>query len=296
MGRMTTLLLLALLLPAAAAAQSPLQDRFFDSDGVRIRYVDAGAGEPVLLIHGFSANLDVNWVGTGIVAALLDTGYRVVAYDDRGQGASDKPHDPAAYGVPEIEDIVRLLDRLGIASAHVVGYSRGGVLGMELWAMHPERVRTLVLGDSPGAERRISPPGLTQEEVADSVAAGNPGPLMHRLSQPGYRPPPAADTVAAIFQKIWRANDFAALAAILRASLPPVAAHRLETNTTPAIAIVGEHDGIKPEVDSLVARMSGIEEVVIPGATHLTAARDPAFARALLGFLAAHADTAVSKP
>ncbi|MEJ2184962.1 MAG: alpha/beta hydrolase [Gemmatimonadota bacterium] len=189
----TALLCLALLLPAAAAAQS-LQDRFFDSGGVRIRYIDVGSGEPVLLIHGFAVDLDVNWVGPGIVAALVDAGYRVIAYDDRGQGRSDKPHDPAAYGAPEIRDVVRLLDRLGIDRVDIVGYSRGGLIGMELWAMDPERVRTLVLAASPGPFRLRSAPGLTRDQFADSVAAGSPGPVLRRLAPAGGRAPAVGPT------------------------------------------------------------------------------------------------------
>ncbi len=287
MIRLTKLLWLALALPAAACARSA-ESHFFDSDGVRIRYIDEGAGEPVLLIHGFSVQLDANWVGPGIVGALVDAGYRVIAYDNRGHGASDKPHDPPAYGVPEIEDAVRLLDHLGMESAHVVGYSRGGAIAMGVWALHPERVRTLVLGGSPG--QRL-PPSAAAAEIIDSVAAGNAGPMMRALAPAdGAPPPPGTDSIAAALRQIWAANDFAALAAALRAGpFPAVAPHRLQTNTTPTLAIVGERDRAKPAVDALVARMAAAEEVVIAGASHTSAPADPEFVRTLLDFLAEHA-------
>lgn len=118
--------LLSLLCGFGAGAQEAQESRVFDSDGVQIHYVDQGSGEPVLLIHGFTADLRVNWVGPGLYAGLRDAGYRVIAYDSRGHGRSEKPDDPAMYGLVEVQDAVRLLDHLGIPSVHVVGYSRRG--------------------------------------------------------------------------------------------------------------------------------------------------------------------------
>src|ERR1700712_3898050 len=73
--------------------------QFFDSDGVRIAYIDvapasSGAGDPVLLIHGFGSNHAVNWVNTQWVKTLTHAGYRAIALDNRGHGQSDKLYDP----------------------------------------------------------------------------------------------------------------------------------------------------------------------------------------------------------
>src|SRR5690242_4361625 len=92
------------LAPALAFAQ----DQFFDSNGVRIRYVERGAGTPVLLIHGFSTNLDRTWIESGIFDNLAKD-HRVIALDLRGHGKSDKPHDSKAYGAEMAQDAVRLL-------------------------------------------------------------------------------------------------------------------------------------------------------------------------------------------
>jgi len=74
--------------------------QFFDSDGVRIAYIDvapaSGAGDPVLLIHGFGSNHAVNWVNAMWVKTLTHAGYRAIALDNRGHGQSDKPHTPAS--------------------------------------------------------------------------------------------------------------------------------------------------------------------------------------------------------
>src|SRR5208282_1322320 len=96
-------------------------------------------------IHGFGANLDMQWVLPGVARALAK-GHRVIAYDSRGHGKSGKPHDPKAYGVQMIEDPVRLLDHLKIKKAHVIGYSMGAMIAAKLLAAHPDRLLTVTLG------------------------------------------------------------------------------------------------------------------------------------------------------
>ena len=70
------------------------EDFFFDSAGVKIHYIVEGRGDPVLLIHGFGANIQTNW--SGIIKELSNT-FQVIALDNRGHGQSEKPHDPGAY-------------------------------------------------------------------------------------------------------------------------------------------------------------------------------------------------------
>ena len=68
--------------------------RSFESDGVRIVYGDEGEGEPVLLIHGFASNVATNWRDAHWVRTLTGAGRRVVAFDNRGHGRSEKLYDP----------------------------------------------------------------------------------------------------------------------------------------------------------------------------------------------------------
>src|SRR5687767_3727453 len=106
------LVLMLVLVPSTTSAQVP-QDRFFDSNGVRIRYVQQGSGDPVLLLHGYTINLETNWIQNGFFANLAKD-YRVIAFDLRGHGKSGKPYDPGAYGAEVVQDAVRLLDHLKI--------------------------------------------------------------------------------------------------------------------------------------------------------------------------------------
>ncbi len=114
---------------------------YFDSAGVRIRYVEMGnpAGPPVLLVHGYMATADLNWRIPGVTGVLVDD-YRVIALDNRGHGKSDKPTEESDYGPKMAEDSVRLLDHLRIPKAHVVGYSMGGMITLYLAAHHPDRL------------------------------------------------------------------------------------------------------------------------------------------------------------
>src|SRR6185503_14973623 len=107
---------------AAAPALSPAQQsagESFDSGGVQIHYVDRGRGVPVVLIHGFTGSSARHWEAPGVVDAVGKAGYRVVAMDCRGHGESGKPHDPGQYGLEMVRDVVRLLDHLKIARAHI---------------------------------------------------------------------------------------------------------------------------------------------------------------------------------
>jgi pimeloyl-ACP methyl ester carboxylesterase len=125
---------------ALAPVQGSAQDNFFDSNGVRIRYVDRGAGEPVVLIHGGGSTLE-SWVDSGVLPNLAKD-YRVIALDARGFGKSGKPHDVKAYGPEMGLDVIRLLDHLGIQRAHVVGYSMGAHITAQLLTTHPQRFLT----------------------------------------------------------------------------------------------------------------------------------------------------------
>jgi pimeloyl-ACP methyl ester carboxylesterase len=138
-----------LLLLVASSSHAFSEDGFFDSNGVKIRYVEEGQGEPVLLIHGFTADLERQWVSPGLFAILAKS-YRTIAYDNRGHGKSGKPHDPMQYGSEMVKDAVRLLDHLEVKRAHVIGYSMGASIVNKLLVAHPDRLLSATLGGNAG--------------------------------------------------------------------------------------------------------------------------------------------------
>ena len=92
---------------------------------VRIHYQVEGAGPPLVLLHGFNSRLE-RWYESGYVESLRHD-YHLILLDARGHGASDKPHERAAYAWPiPVADVLAVLDHLQIPQAHVLGYSMGG--------------------------------------------------------------------------------------------------------------------------------------------------------------------------
>ena len=130
---------------SASLAADGVNSEYFDAQGVKIHYLAAGQGEPVVLIHGLNASAEINWNLVGVVAELAKD-HRVVALDLPGHGRSDKPAIEAAYGLQMVEDIALLLDHLQIKRAHIVGYSLGGMVAVKFMATHPERVISGAVG------------------------------------------------------------------------------------------------------------------------------------------------------
>jgi pimeloyl-ACP methyl ester carboxylesterase len=262
------------------------EDFFFNSAGVKIHYIVEGKGEPVLLIHGFGLNIQANW--SGIIKELSNT-FQVIALDNRGYGQSDKPHDPGAYGRQMVEDSIRLLDHLKIRKAHVVGYSMGGRITCAMVATHSKRLRTAVMGGF-----GWYPPGdkswaAYQQELAESLAEGKGiGPLILRLN-PAGSPPPTPERIAMTNKLFFSlGNDPLALAAMMRNSVPLPTEAQLRANKVPVLALIGEVDPNKSDVDRLNGLMANLKIVVIPKANHTTAFGDPEFIKNLKAFLMEH--------
>jgi len=135
-------------IPAAQRypAGTPFRAQYRTIDGTRLRIIDSGNGTPVVLIHGVGASL---YAWRYALPPLVAAGYRVVAFDNRGFGFSDKPAHGYSTG-DYTRLVVALLDSLGISSAVLVGHSMGGVIAAEMALRHPDRVRGLVLIDAAG--------------------------------------------------------------------------------------------------------------------------------------------------
>jgi pimeloyl-ACP methyl ester carboxylesterase len=118
--------------------------KFETFDGCSLFYDDQGDGQPVVLLHGFVGDINIDWVRSGILDLLLDEGYRVVAYDARGHGLSDKPHELSAYEDDALtKDAQALLDHLGLDGVFLVGFSMGARTALHLAAID-SRVRAVV--------------------------------------------------------------------------------------------------------------------------------------------------------
>ena len=261
---------------------------------VPIAYERAGSGPLVVFLHGIGGNRS-NWHAQ--LDALADE-FCAVAWDARGYGDSGEGPGTLRFG-DFADDVVRLLDHLGAAQAHVVGLSMGGMIAQDLCARHGERVATLTLVDSSsgfgGARqadrdeflaRRLEPleRGLTPADIAPAlvdvlVAARAPEAVRHQVQA----------SVAALRTGPYRQ----ALAAIVTTDFRPV----LPGIGVPTLVIVGDEDRVTPPVNSeeLTRAIPGAQLVTIPGAGHLSNLDQPqAFEAALRPFLSGHAGRATA--
>jgi pimeloyl-ACP methyl ester carboxylesterase len=278
------LLALFLLLGPAAA-----QDRFFDAGGVRIRYVDTGAGPAVVLVHGFTGDIERSWVNTGVLPELARD-HRVLALDLRGHGHSDKPHDPRAYDELAL-DVIRLLDHLQIEKSHVVGYSLGGIIVAKLLTTYPERFRSAVLGGAAYRRSRSVRSDEATEAAAREIEAGVYRALIVSTA-PTDEPAPSEEAIRARSREIAASGDVRAHAALMRARRALLVSDaQIATLRVPSLAVVGGADPARPRVEAMRKVWPGLRVEIVPGAAHPTVherglPRRPEFAQAIRRWIA----------
>src|ERR1700678_413643 len=252
----------------------------FSSEGVNaasiaVKPQGSDLKEPILLIHGFSSSYRMNWVGPRWVDTLTQAGRRVMAFDNRGHGQSQKLHAPADYHFDlMIRDAANLLAHLGVERADVMGYSMGARIASFPALGEPSLVRSLVLG---GLGDRLVRDGGLPETIAEALEA------------------PSLDSLVDPTQRLFRAfadqtqSDRAALAACVRGSrrnLTPEEAARI---TQPTLVAVGERDTLAGDPSKLVALLPHAEALSIPGRDHNLAVGDKVFKAGVLDFLARRA-------
>ena len=277
-------------LTGCASVRSPrsAENKSFDSNGVRIRYVEAGAGDPVVLTHGFSSNLEKQWVATGVFDKLAQR-HRVIAIDGRGHGQSGKPHDPAVYGPEAARDVTRLLDHLRLQKAHIVGYSLGAILNGYLVTQAPERFKTCVLAGATPRFRWSAQDQAQLELEAAEMAQGSKRSQILRL-WPKDQPRPSDEEIARISAKDLAGQDYRALAASrLGGPRAVITQAQVAAIRVPTLGIVGTADPYLAEFRAMQALNPSIELVTVEGASHSSAPGRPELAAALLQYLARHA-------
>lgn len=258
--------------------------RFSSFDGTEIAYQEwgnnaAGSADatrlpPVVLHHGFIADANLNWVGPGVVAALVRAGRRVLALDARGHGTSAKPHDPGSYGEETMAaDLRQLFDLTGAPQVDLAGYSMGAVISL-LTASQDARVRRLVVGGVGGT--LVERDGRGPEAVAARGAVAG-----------ALRAPDAAsiqDPIAVRFRMLADVvgTDREALAACAEASF--TSAIPFAQISAPTLVLVGDADPLAARPEALAAAIPHAQLRVITG-DHLSAVTNPAFAPAIVEFL-----------
>ena len=274
--------------PAQAA------DEFFDSNGVKIRYVTEGKGEAIVLIHGWMGDSGM-WGAdlAGNTKLKAADGFQAIALDCRGHGKSDKPHDAAKYGTEMAEDVVRLLDHLKIEKAHLIGYSSGSFIAGYVAANHPERVISVIYGgQAPVIAGKVKATDFSEcEGFAKAVDEGKGlGSYIIDIT-PAGKPKPTEKQAEAIAKFMYGNKDVKAyaLAGVTFKDLA-VNEEKLKKCQAPILFIHGGNESahVKNRV-AMVHQLLGRGEVkIVEGRDHISTLSKPEFGVTIIAFLQAN--------
>jgi len=247
---------------------------FTTHDGLRIAFYELNGGEEpaIILHHGFSANTMHEWCESGIAERLSVMGRRMISIDARAHGKSDHPHESRFYGEDKMaRDVMALADQLGLKQYDYLGYSMGGIVGVQV-AIGDDRPRRLVVGGIGdgvvkfgGVDRSRVPP----EVLAACLRADDPSDFPEMVQK--FR----AGLVA-------RGGDLLAAAAHCDTLKPRILP--LETINIPVLVIAGVDDPIASNPDQLVAALPDARLVLVPG-DHGAARLQEGFTAAAIDFL-----------
>jgi pimeloyl-ACP methyl ester carboxylesterase len=243
----------------------------FKNGAVEIAYLDEGEGDPIVLVHGFASNKEVNWVMPGWTSTLRRDGRRVIALDNRGHGQSTKLYDPPAYHTDIMAgDVAALIEHLKLPRVDLMGYSLGSRICAVLAARRPELARAVILG---GAGIRLIDNAGLRDEIAESLELSS------------------LDDVTDPMGKRFRAfaeqtrSDLKALAACLRGSRQPLRVDDIRSIRAPTLVAVGTKDDITGSPHELAALMPNARAIDIPNRDHMLAVGDKVLKQAALEFL-----------
>lgn len=229
----------------------------------------AGDGEPVLLLHGGFCSLE----SLRAPSDALVTDHRVYAFERPGHGRSADIDEEYGYA-RGLADTLAYLDAVGLESAHVVGYSDGGILGLLLALHHPARVRSLT-----AISANLDPAVFTESAGADGVpvlgpprGTAEPRPDVERMHYERLSPdgPEHAEVVLAKLFRLWTSEPH----------IDPADLARIDV---PVLIMSGDRDSIRPGHSLLIAAsIPGAQLCVVPGTSHHLVAERPDLVSALV--------------
>lgn len=231
----------------------------FTSDGLTLAYDSFGprdARKAIVLVHGFSANRYENFKRMGWYEAIAAKGLRGLAFDQRGHGESDKPHDAAKYDREAMaKDIFALMDHEGIERAHLLGFSMGAHTSLAATLLDSSRIDHLVVA---GVGGRIFEAARDPDAMAQAMEAPSPAEI--------------ADPLLKSFRHFAdeQKEDRLALAACSRGSRTAFTPDSFFALRRPTLVIAGQRDQLAGPPQVLAETIPGAKAVSVPGCDHFS--------------------------
>jgi pimeloyl-ACP methyl ester carboxylesterase len=250
----------------------------FRSGGLELSFDDVrpAGGEvgTVVLVHGFATNRSENWRRLGWYGAFERKGYRVVALDLRGHGASAKPHDPLAYArIDMAGDIVALMDFLQLGRVELMGYSLGAHLAAQAALVDQARIGHLILGGVGARMLAAQPLAAGAMTLAQAMRIADPA-LITEPTLKGFR----------LFAD-QQGEDRLALAAASEGAHANLSGQALSALALPVLVVAGARDEIAGDPQTLADTIPGAKAVTLPGCDHFSAIPHALFKAAVFDFL-----------
>lgn len=234
---------------------------YANNKGVKIYYEVEGKGPPLVLAHGVSEGMN-RWRNLGYTDGLKNE-YRLILFEARGHGRSDKPHDPADYGLNMVDDVVALLDHLGIERAHYLGYSLGATVGYQIAIRYPGRLSSCVFVSSTpyDDEGKIKERQVLMEGF--NILINDPEAYVRHREAIMGRPLDAAA------REVQLANDGLALIALgTNVHVLCLTDRELSLISVPCLVLCGDLDGYHPGAKEGASHIPNARFISCPGVGH----------------------------
>ena len=251
-------------IPEPPAMPAAAESGYAPVNGIEMYYAVYGSGDPVLLIHGGLGHADI-WANQ-VIDLMKD--HKVIVADSRGHGRSTRNAD--AFGYDRMaSDYIALLDHLGVDKTALVGWSDGGIIGLDIAMKYPERLTKLF---AHAANSTVD--GLTPTVGSDPVF----GQYIEKMGAEYQRLSPTPDQYDAFLEQI----------GAMWMSEPAWTTEQLAAITVPTAIVLGDHDEAitREHTEYLAQTIPNAKLVILPEVSHFAMLQDPAgYTKAIRDFI-----------
>ena len=239
--------------PDAPAMPTPVATGLADVNGIKMYYATYGAGDPVLFVHGGLGHSDI-WANQ-VIDLMKD--HLVIVADSRGHGRSSRTEDPFGYDLMS-SDFVALLDFLKIDKVDLVGWSDGGIIGLDIAMSHPERLKSVF-----AQAANITTDGVDPSVATDDVFNAYIGKMAVDYGKMSPTPD-QFDAFVAQISNMW-------------ATQPNWADAQVAAISVPVAIVAGEYDEaiLRPHTVKIAGLIPGAKLVILPEASHFAMLQAP---------------------